>query len=224
MHRLIFSIIFVASILIAVTSSAQTAPEFITSWRAINYVPATYLGKIFPTKGSIIIVGFDLLDKNQFVNLSKAEIQWDIDNTVLQTGIGIQQVQFQSNTNTNQHVVRITIRNFGTSELNYTFTIPIKKPLLIIDAPVPNRQLSLGPTLFRALPYFFNTNNLSTVRFQWSRNGQIVTGDANTPNALTLEISSEGNPVDSDITLSASAQNILNPLENATQLLNLKIR
>lgn len=224
MHRPIFFTTLIAGGIIAFTASAQTAPEFITSWKAINYVPAEYPGKIFPTKGSTLIVGFDLLDKNQFTNLSKAEIQWDVDGTVLQTGTGVQQAQFQSNANANQHIIRIAVRNYGASELNYTFTIPIKKPFLIIDAPVPNRRLNLGSTLFQALPYFFNTSDLRNVRFQWFRNGQTIAGSPSTPSALTLEIASEGNPVNTDLSLSATAQNLLNPLEAATQLLNLKIR
>lgn len=224
MYRSLFFTICLTGIAIAFISSAQTAPEFIVSWKAVNYVPSDFQGKIFPTKGSSIIVGFDLLDRNQFANLSRAEIQWNVDGAVVQTGIGTQQIQFQSNNNDNQHIVRIAVRNYGATELNYTSTIPIKKPFVVIDAPVPNRRLGLGSTLFQILPYFFNTNNMQNLQFHWFRDGKIITGNTSTPYALTLEISSEGNPVDSNISLSASVQNLLNPIEAANQLLNLKIR
>ena len=47
---------------------AQASPEFLISWRAVNYVPADYQGKILPSKSSPIEAGFDLVDKNKIVD------------------------------------------------------------------------------------------------------------------------------------------------------------
>src|SRR3989338_4500294 len=81
-------------LLVVGQAKAQTPPEFLVSWRALNYVPADYQGKIFPTKSTRVEAAFDLIDKNKVADLSRNEIAWYLNNNFLRSGVGLKTIAF----------------------------------------------------------------------------------------------------------------------------------
>ena len=222
----LFLVGFIASLtshfsLLTSLVSAQTAPQFLVSWRAENYVPPAYQGKIFPGASSPVEIGFDLIDANKIVNLSKNQISWSSNGTPLQSGIGLKTVRFNSK-NTGQSV-RIIVSDYKRNDLDYVFEIPVFRPELALDIPSSDNRVGLGQITIKALPYFFNAANKLGLAFNWSYNGQPVPGTSENPSALTLTLKSEGAPKNADILISAVVQNIFNPLEIASRIINLSV-
>ena len=217
----ILSLVFVSAFFVTAVH-AQTAPEFIASWNAATYVPSEYLGKIFPSQGSLTEVSFNLVEKNKVLDLSRYEIRWDINGTLFKIGNGLQRIQFQNNTPANQNTVRITVVYDNNTELTQTLVIPVKRPLLVIDTSLSNRTLSSGTTFFRAIPYFFNATNLSAIQFRWFQNGKPITNREDNPEILALNIPS--GTTNLDLNLSATASNLLNLRETASRVIGFHIK
>lgn len=77
----------------------QTAPEFLVSWRASNYVPADYQGKILPSKNSAVEIGFDVIDKNKIADLSRHNINWFLGDNLIRSGVGLKKIAVSLNNN-----------------------------------------------------------------------------------------------------------------------------
>lgn len=215
---------------IGFSAFAQAAPEFLISWRAINYVPADYQGKILPSKGSAISAGFDLIDQNKIVNLSKYNISWYLNGNFLQSGIGLKKINFTMASALDQ-TMRITVFNYKNNDLDQIFLIPGAKPEIIISTKTPNdrtarNQMRISPQnyTFEARPFFFNVSNLNDLRFQWKVNDKIVEGTPANPEFLGLNLTSEGTPRETELKLTLNASNIANPLELAGKLINFVVK
>lgn len=200
---------------------AQTAPKFIVSWKATNYVPADFRGKILPSRTSLVEIGFDLIDGNKIADLSKNEINWHLNNNFLRLGTGLKTISFQAQPS--GQTVRITISGYKGRDLTYNTSIPTANPELTIDAKTVSRNLKLGDYILKALPYYFNAANLSGINISWLINGQIP-AEQISPDAVYLNLNSQGTPQETDFPISVSAQNILNQLEMASRKINFIIR
>ena len=209
---------------------AQASPEFLISWRAVNYVPADYQGKILPSKSSPIEAGFDLVDKNKIVDLSKYDISWYLNGNFLQSGLGLKKINFAMASNLDQ-TMRITVFNYKNNDLDQIFLIPAAKPEIIISTKTPNdrttrnqMRISLQNYTFEARPFFFNVGNLNDLRFQWKVNDKMVEGAPANPEFLGLNLASEGTPRETELKLTLNASNIANPLELAGKLINFIVK
>src|SRR3989344_4866664 len=123
-----FAILSAAGCLLSANFAfAQTAPEFMVSWRALNFVPPEYQGKIFPINGTAIEAGFDLIDRGKIADLSKKEIRWFLDGTAIGNGIGKKTASFtvQKTANT-VHNLRIEVADYNGTILRKNLAIPIK--------------------------------------------------------------------------------------------------
>ncbi|MDO8430012.1 MAG: hypothetical protein Q7S73_01430 [bacterium] len=207
-----------------ISASAQTTPEFLVSWKASSYVPANYLGKIFPTKNSFIEAGFDLIDKNKVVDLSASNIRWYQDEQLISSGTGLKSIKFQEiKSGGTSQLIRITVGYKG-NDLDYLFSIPVASPSVVIDAKVPYKEIRTGLRRIVAQPYFFNVNNLKNLNFSWSLNGKKVSGFAENPEILELDLNSQGTPIKTELSVGATIQNVFNQLELAGKSLNLIVK
>ena len=208
---------------------AQTAPQFLVSWKAVNFIPSDYAEKILPSSGSRIEVGFDLIDKNKTVNLSAYEISWFVNNEVVSQKNGLKSISFTASGN-NSQTVRIAISGYNDSELENTVTIPLTNPKIIIDARQPvkyalNRtELPLNNYIFEIRPFFFNVNSLPELELKWRLNGNLIATDPENPEFAALNLTSEGKPKQTELNLSASASNRSNILEIAAKAINYLVR
>ena len=212
---------FIGLIEPAKSVSAQTAPEFITSWRALNYVPADYQGKSFPINSTYVEASFDLLDNNKIVNLSKNQITWTLNNTDIKSGLGAKSAKFL-NAGVDQ-AVRVSV-DYKDSLFETIISVPTTRPEMVIDSGVTGRYLSLKDYTFAALPYFFNISNLGELSFNWTNNGKNISGSTENPGLLKLSFKSEGIPQQTNINISASVSNLGNMLETAGKTLNLILK
>lgn len=225
MFKNIILIFFLAAggYLLIADVSAQSAPEFLVSWRAINYVPPSYLGKIFPSRNSPVEVGFDLLDKNKIIDLSGNEIQWFLDGELLKYGKGLKTIFF--NSQGINHKIRITVFDYKGAKLDKIITIPGTSPKVVINARTPDDNIGLGTHVFEALPYFFNVAGLGDLSFSWASNNQPMEGLAEYPQFFTLNLESAGSiPIETGLTISTTVRNIFNRSELGTKKINLTIK
>ena len=200
---------------------AQNEPKFIFSWKTTNYVPADFQGKILPSKTSFVEVGFDLVDGNKIVDLSRNEITWHLNNNFLRIGIGLKTTSFQAQPS--GQTVRITVSDYKGRDLIYNASIPTTNPDLVIDAKTVSRDLKLGSYLLTALPYYFNAANLSEINLNWLINGQAPAQQIS-PDIISLDLSSQGTPQETDFPISVSARNTLNQLEMASRKINFTVK
>ena len=227
--KLIISLVFSFWLLVVSQTHAQTAPEILASWRAINYVPADYQGKILPSNTSRIEAGFDLIDKNKMADLSKNNISWFLGGNLLNSGIGLKNINFNIASNLNQ-VVRITISGYKENDLDYIFPIPVANPEIIIDTKTSiktlknQKYLPLKSYIFEARPFFFNVSNLKELSLKWRLNDRLVEGQAENPEFIKLNLESEGTPKKTELNLSISASSLFNKLELASKVLNLIVK
>lgn len=207
----------------------QSAPEFLVSWRAASYAPSDYQGKILPSNGSRVEVGFDLIDKNKIVDLSRQNISWFLGNNFLRSGVGLKKLTLNLTDNRAQ-TIRITIGNYNNEDLDHLFLLPVVEPDAIISVKTPYETarnqtfLPLKNHLLEARPFFFNVGNLNELQFKWRVNGNSVSGTAENPNFLNLNLESQGAPQLTEITVSLGVSNLLNELEIAGKSLNFIIK
>jgi hypothetical protein len=222
-------------------TKAQTAPtlpslalpetpdyNFLISWKANNYVPSDYQGRIMPSKNSEVEVSFDLLDKGTIIDISKQQINWNLNHRSLRSGIGLQSIKITFNSNSEQ-LLEIELPDYKDAKykmayLDYFIKIPGRAPEVVINAPYPNNIIKIGQNPFQALPYFFNITNLGQLKFEWSVDGQKQT-NSQYPHILGLDLSSLSQPQEgSNTSIEVFTQNLSNQLEFATQNINLDIK
>lgn len=202
----------------ALLINAQTATEFLVTWKASAFVPAGYQGKILPTRESVINISFDVIDSGKIADLSRNEIRWKSGGKIINSGIGSKNSSFViSKIAVDELRINITILNSKGRDLNKSISIPIADPEVVIQ--------QIGPASFEAKPYFFNINNVSLLNFDWTANGEKPAGSPKNPNILTIENLTETikTSLGIKLNLGVKATNILNPIENAVGKLIINI-
>ncbi len=202
--------------------------DFLISWKAINYVPADYKGKILPSKNSTIQISFDVLDSGKFINISKQQVEWYLNDNLIKSGVGLKSITFTASTNSN--VIEILIPNYTDSkysaaQINTIITIPIASPEIVIKAPYPNKNITIGDNLFQVLPYFFNINTLNQLKVDWEVDGVKNSGTADRQDILNLTTTSQGQAATgTNVGIKAFVQNLTNQFEFAQNYINLNIK
>jgi len=209
-------------------SYAQTPPQFLISWKAQNYVPDWYSGKIFPTAGTQMEVNFELINNGKPADLSSAKVRWYINDKLVKNednGLGIKKINFFAPNYFGQTMqVRIAIVDFlGGGFMDKMIDIPVVRPEAVIDAPYKNNEIKTGKFAFNVLPFFFNTNNKDYFSVQWSVLGQEPESQKGDPFTLDLNIDPQA-PIGSRVNLSVAMNNITKILESASQTINLTIK
>ncbi len=186
----------------ALFANAQTVTDFMVTWKANNYAPADYRGKILPIDGTRIDVAFELIANNRLANLSGTSISWRVNNAAYQTGIGLKTISFTADASKGDQVVDIAFTYLGAA-LTKRIVIPVTQPEVVITG---------GPDIFRALLYFFNLSTPTQAKFTWTVNGQSVEATGQNPDVLAL---SGTIPSGSELAIHVDVQNLLRSLEVA---------
>lgn len=176
---------FIGHISAAQTEITKTAiqpvlpPQFMVSWKADSYAPSWYQGKILPSKGSRVNVGFELIQNGKIVDLSKNRVRWYINDKLAKnetSGLGIKDFSFVvSDYGGEETEVKIAVLPCesrcegykGGGILYKTTTIPVSNLEAVIDAPYKNRAVAYGKNSFFAHLFFFNIGDLSKLSFEW---------------------------------------------------------
>ncbi len=203
--------------------TALAATEPIISWRAVSYVPAGFIGKVYPTANARVEAAVTLVDGNKIVNLSRNQIQWFLDDAPVGGATGQTSAVFNAGTVYGNHVIRVAISYQG-STIENSRIFSIVKPEIVLTTPAPYQQIAIGKNAFRALPYFFNTTSLQDLRFTWLGNNQLLNLQQSSPDALNINFTSTGSGFSSDFNLTSTIENRLNPLEISTRNISLTIK
>lgn len=206
---------------------AQTAvnqPQFMVSWQADSYVPSWYQGKILPTQGSKIKVGFELIDGGKIITLSENRVRWYINDKLVKnesSGLGIKSYSsIVSDYAGKDTEIKIAILpcagrcgGYKGGEILYKIIkIPVVSPEAVIDAPYKERRIFAGKNIFLAYPFFFSVKNLDEISLSWFVNGQEAKVDDKEPGVLNLKIDSAAVSGDA-ISLRLIIKNLLKDLE-----------
>ncbi|MCL5017082.1 MAG: hypothetical protein M1155_00230 [Patescibacteria group bacterium] len=232
----------ILGMLIGSSANAQVAPnipsitttpinpnfDFLISWRATNYVPANYPGKVMPTIGSSVEVSFDCLDQGKFVDLSEQNILWYLGDNLLQSGVGLKSVKFtvnQVNPQISISIPKYKDAKYPMGDLEGLTTIPTTQAKAVINAPYPARTIKVGTNPLQAIPYFFNVSDPSQLNISWNVDGSDVSGQSGNPSILNLTTTTQGNPaVGANTGINITIQNPASYYEFARNYVNLDIK
>ncbi|MDD5547928.1 MAG: hypothetical protein PHN74_03510 [Candidatus Pacebacteria bacterium] len=227
MNKIIVKIsLFFGGAVLALACNAQAAPEFLITWKANTFVPADYQGKIFPTQNSSVSVGFEVIDGGKIADISKKEIQWKLERSMVKSGVGLKSASLIMPASIKDQMVQINIINYKNNEdLEKIFFIPTVSPQVAINSPYLNNEVpNEGEFTFQALPFFFNVSKIGNLIFSWALNNQNISGEPNVPQTLKVSINSDSQLPSSIMSVSTTVQSIVNKLEIAKKSLNLKIK
>lgn len=207
---------------------AETAPEFMITWRAKNYIPSDYLGRVLPIDKTPIEVSFEIIDDSKIADLSKTEVFWHINGEFKKSGFGIKNLSFVADRIFGSQLIEIIIPNYQPKgkeaiSLEKKLIVPLFAPEAVIDSPYPNNEIKPGLNDFRALLYFINSMDpVSDVFYSWSTNGQKTEGTVENPSLLTLDTTNLLTGAEFNLTL--NVRNFLKNTEFADQLITLKVK
>jgi len=209
------------------SASAQTAVQFLTSWQAYNYAPSWYQGKVFPTKGTSVEIGFELLDKGKIADLSETKVRWYVNERLAANeddGLGLKNLKITVPDYPGHETnVRIAIVNYlGGDTLYKNIAIPIVSPEAIIESPCVGGKIGFGESVFKAIPFFFNVEDTGELLIEWSSEQEVKDQSAESW-FLGLNIEPT-TPSGATINLSAKIKNILNELEFAVKSFQVQVK
>jgi hypothetical protein len=208
-------------------ASAQE-PDFMITWKANNYVPSDYQGRILPISRTPIDVNFEIIENGKIVNLAKTEIFLYANDNLIKSGKGVKNLSFVADRTAGSQLVEIIIPNYKPLKgevirLEKSIEIPLFKPEVVINSPYPNNEIDIGLNNFQALLYFFNIiNPLTDVSFEWKAAGQKIEGEVTNPDLLILEI--EEFLSQQEFNLNLTATNFFEEIEFANQFITLKVK
>jgi len=206
-------------------------------WSADTYTPYEYQGRALPSQGSGVTV--EAIVNSVSGDPNGLKYSWFLDNIFQKNKSGYAKDTFNFNVNhgTGAHyTIKVQIFNDDRSVFQErTIKIPIVGPELIIYPSNGNAHFSDQTTKvssvlsdkrfsFVAKPYFFSIKKLTDLTFEWQFPGQdpIISSDYDA-NVLGLTISGK---MDEEILkndLKVNALNKANPVQRASQTINLEI-
>ncbi len=205
-------------------SASAASPQFMVSWQAESYAPSWYQGKIFPTQGSRINVGFELIDGGKIIDLSKNKVRWYVNDKLVKNennGLGIRFFSFIVADYAGEDAeIKIAVLpcaggcvGYKKNEILYKIIkIPIVSPEAVIDAPYKEKRIFVGENRLFAYPFFFNVKNPDNLSFSWLINNREAKVGDKEQDVLNLKINSAVIPGDI-INLQLAIKNLLKELE-----------
>ncbi|MDP3974946.1 MAG: hypothetical protein Q8P88_01505 [Candidatus Jorgensenbacteria bacterium] len=192
-------------------AQSQLGQVFIT-WKTSNFYPAYFEGKALPSLNSPVTVAVEVTKNGALLDLSQAEITWELDGKFIGGGRGVKQIPFAAAKGVGDtHFVRVSVVR-GQETFETSLRIPIVGPTVSIDAPYPENRGEEGTITLRALPFFFNVSSLTDLSFSWIVNG--VRRETGSDNALV--ISSEDLTAPQTFRVTLETLNRSGPRETAT--------
>jgi hypothetical protein len=208
-------------------AGAQSSPEFLVSWSVNNYVPEWYSGKILPVAGTSVIVSFELIFGGKPVNLSQNAVRWYVNGNLVRNendGLGIKSIISPAVSGEGGGMtVRAVITDYAEGIIQKSVIIPIAVPEAVIDSPYPDNKISVGQSVFRAYPFFFNTDGVDGLSVGWKVNDSASLEDEGDPWILSVNIAGQA-VSGSRITINSALKNISNIFETASQNIILSVK
>lgn len=213
---LVLSLIILVGGSYTALAQSQSSQAHIT-WKASNFYPSSFAGKALPTFGTPVTVTLEVTQAGALVDLSQAEITWELDGKFLTGGRNVKRATFTASKGVGEtHFVRVAAER-GSSSFGTSVRIPVEAPSVSIGAPYLVRTNLAEAISLRALPFFFNVSSLREMSFQWNVEGVVSerrTGD----NTLSLSL---GDTFPSLMNIAVTAASIRDSSERANASLQL---
>lgn len=195
-------------------AQTQSPPQIILTWRANNFYPANYKGKVAVTQSTPVTVSAEMLLNNKLIDLSQAVFTWYVDDEIKNSGQNIKEITFTAQKpEGDSHFVRVTVK-VDDRNLETSIRIPVSKHLIILETPYPDQLVKAETKAqIQAVPYFFNISSLADLNFAWQVNDKnLETGN---DNQLILNLGKPKTNEQREIQIHVFVQNQRNQLEFA---------
>jgi len=186
-------IIFAAgTFAIALNANAQTARMplngAVIDWSTNTYAPSGFQGKRLPTSGSDVTAWVAVFAGGKPMNASGYTIRWYADNQLLQSGKGLATISFKAPRATAKIVnLQARIQASSGELLVANIQVPTVSPVVALQANYPGGIVTTQSVDVKALLYFFNVSDPSSLKFNWSANG--VSGEnAENPEVANINL------------------------------------
>ncbi len=218
---------------------ALTVGDFDLTWNADSQAPASYRGKILPTRNSsVIISAFPRIYAPGTKNLiagGDLTYNWNIDDKFIadKSGAGKSSISVKIDAAAGgDKSVRLEIKTADNSvSAIKNISIPVARPQTFIYFRDPETNFPYGSALknlrvqpqpfdFIARNYFFNAFD-KNLKWQWSVNGNEV-GGGNNPWLASIDLSSFGRYF--AVQIQATVQNPANADESTQSTLNIQLQ
>ena len=201
---------------------AQTPPQIILTWQANNFYPSDYPGKAVASPDSSVTVAAEVLLNSKLLDLSQADFTWLADDKIAGRGKNLKEVSFQTKKTAGDSVFVRVIIEIGEETLENSIRIPTERPVVVIDAPLPDRGIASGGAVtLRAMPYFFSVSSLEDLEFLWRVNDMERGGEGR--NLITLNVGSPQTEGQRTIRITSSVQNKKNLFEFSNGKIELNV-
>ncbi|MEK7465561.1 MAG: hypothetical protein AAB631_02175 [Patescibacteria group bacterium] len=209
------------------TARAQTPPptQFFLTWRANNFYPSFFEGKVFPTAGTPITASLEALRGGKFLDLSRVTITWFINDKLMDRGDGKKEILFTPKSIAGETVtIKATARLMDQENIReISLQVPVLSPQIVANIPLPLEIVaSQSRFLLEAFPFFWNIKTLNDLYFTWTINGEQK--KAQGENTLSLGVGTPASEYDRTLQINLLAQNLSNPLEFAQERFQLTIQ
>ncbi len=209
---LAFMVLFSA---VTFAQNQKNTAQIIITWQANNFYPANYLSKALVTKDTQVIVSAEVVEQNKFVDLSKTNLTWYVDDEIKNSGQNIKEIAFAAQKpEGDSHFVRVTVEKVGGRDLETSIRIPVSRHLIVLETPYPDQLIRTETkTQIQAVPYFFNISSLTDLNFSWQVNDKSL--ETGNDNQLFLNLGRPKTNEQREIQIHVSVQNQRNQLEFA---------
>lgn len=179
--------------------AAQNQITFSLAWSAGTLIPGDYQGKPMPIQGSKITIEAIPSEK---ISLAKYRFTWYVDNNLQANSSGLGRSSFSftvSKDPGSSHRVVLQVQDEKNNFFTKTIYIPVGRPEVVLYDKINNlffdNAIDTNPgkdILFKAIPYFFNTNSSKNLEFSWTMDGKDASTNTDTknPNLFNLKIGS----------------------------------
>lgn len=192
-------------------SAQQSAGQVFITWKTSNFYPAYFEGKALPSLNSPVTLAVEAARNGVLLDLSQAEITWEVDGKFIAGGRGVKRATFTVRKGVGDtYFARVSIL-LNRETLETSLRVPVAASVVVIDAPYPEARGSGGGITLRALPFFFNAVSLSDFSFSWLIDGERTS--AGSDNELTISGDAALGIRAFRVTL--ETQNLRNPQETA---------
>ncbi|MDP1706644.1 MAG: hypothetical protein Q8L36_02385 [bacterium] len=173
----IIAIIFSATIAPAFAQTADNHEIFIT-WQADNFFPSDYQGKAWATPFSPIKASVVLTKNKKIIDLTKADIFWYLDTSLIGHEIGRQSINFSIKKQIGEkHLLRTVVRPENGGTFESALEIPVLSPKIVTTNNFQSLTVPANSRLeIEATPFFFNIKKIDDLRIKWRVRGQIAEG------------------------------------------------
>ena len=181
---IICALLFATAGGVASVAAQNQADKVYITWKALNFYPAHFAGKALPTFGTPVTVAVEVTRNGVLLDLSQADITWELDGKFLSGGRNAKTARFTAAKGSGDtHFIRVSLVQ-NQEVLGSSLRIPVTSPTVVIGAPYPMGRGVGGAMTLYALPFFFNISSLDEFAFSWLIDGKrLATGS---DHALTI--------------------------------------